>query len=94
MIAGLDGRNTGADLDHHSSAFVPQYGGERALRVVAGQRESISVAHAGSLHLDQHFASPRALQLNVHDFKGFARLEGDSCACFHEDGLILWKKIC
>ncbi len=83
---GFDGGDTCADLQHHARAFMAEYGGKCAFRVVARQGEGIGMADARRLHFYQHFTGPGALQVNVYDFEGFARLEGDSCACFHGDG--------
>ena len=83
MIAGRHAAHTGAGLQHDPRALVAQNGRECAFRIVAGERKRIGMADPRGLDLDQHFAGAGSVQIDLHDFEGFSRLQGDCCVCFH-----------
>ena len=89
VIAGLQGGDPFPDFQNDSSAFVAQDRGKQSFRISARQGEFIGVADACGLHLDQHLARAGAVEIYIHDFKGFSGLNGDGG--FGEHGiLLLW----
>ncbi len=62
-----------AHFHHDAGAFVAQYGGKEALRILAGERECIGVANAGVRDLYQHLALARRFNVDLDDsWRGLA----------------------
>jgi hypothetical protein len=57
MVALLQRRDAGADIDDHARALMAEDGRENALGIGAGPGEFVGVADAGGLDLDQNFAA-------------------------------------
>ncbi len=83
VVALLQGRDAGADLDHHAGTLVAQDGGKDAFRIGARQGEFVRVADARGLDFDQAFALLGAVQFDGFDGQGGAGLEGDGGAGLH-----------
>ena len=83
MIALLQGRHAGPDLDHHAGTLMTKDRGKDAFRIGARQGEFIRVADARGFDLDQAFALLGAVQFDGFDGKGGAGLEGDGGAGLH-----------
>lgn len=67
MIALLEGRHSGADVDDDARAFVTEDDGEKTLGVAAGPRELVGVADPRRLDLDEHLSGLRSLEVDVFD---------------------------
>ena len=67
MVAALQGRDAGTDIDHDTRAFVAQDRGENAFRVGARAGELVGVADPSRLDLDEHLARSRAVELHGLD---------------------------
>ena len=83
MIPRLDAGDALADLDDDARALVAENDRKDALRIIAGQRESIGVAHPGMRNLDEHFTLLGRGDVDLDDFEWLACLEGNSGARFH-----------
>ena len=77
MIAGLERCHAFADFHTDARALMAKNGGKAPFGIFARQGESIGVADAGRPKLDQHFAVPRPVEVDVGDFERLARLERD-----------------
>ena len=77
VIARFQRGDPWPDLEHDARAFMAQDRGEQPFGIGARQGEFIGVAKAGGLDLDQDLARLGAVQVDVHDFKRLARLQGD-----------------
>jgi len=84
VVAGRNRCHASADLDDHARAFVPEDGGEQALRVLARERVVVGVADAGRLDLDQHLAGARAIEIQLDDLERLLGRERDGRAGLHE----------
>jgi hypothetical protein len=73
VIAFLDARHAGAHVDDDTGAFMTQYGGKQALRIVARAREFVGVAHARRFDFDQHFTGPRTIEPDGFDAQRHSR---------------------
>ena len=82
-------RDAGTDVDDDARALVSEDDGKESLRIGAGARELVRVTHAGRFDLDEHFAGPRPLQLDLFDDERLPRLVCNGCACSH--GSPLWS---
>jgi hypothetical protein len=91
VVTWFDGCDAIADIDHDSSALMSKNSRKRALRIVARQCKSVSVADAGGLDLHHDFTCPRSFKVNVYNFKWLPRSKCDSCACFHFDNPVYPK---
>ena len=89
MIAGLQGGDAFPDFQNDSSTFVAQNRGKQSFRISARQGEFIGVADACGLHFDQHLARAGAVEIYIHDFKGFSGLNGDGG--FGAHGILLFR---
>ena len=78
-------RDARPDIDHDAGALVPEDRREQAFWVGTGQRELVGVADAGGLHLDQHFAGLRSLEVNLHDLKRLRLFQSNGGAGFHRN---------
>ena len=83
MIAGFQAGDARPDLHHHARTFVAEDGGEQALGVQPIEGVGVGVADPGGLDLDQHLAGAGAFEIDLDDFEGTFRLEGDGGAGFH-----------
>ena len=83
VVALLQRRDAGADVDDDARAFVAEDHREQAFGIAARTREFIRMADAGRLDLDQHFAGLRAGEIDVDDFERLAGLPGDGSARLH-----------
>ena len=72
-----------AHVDDHAGPLVPEDHREEPLRVGARPRELVRVAHAAGPHLDQHLASPGAVEIHGFDDERLACAISDGGACFH-----------
>ena len=73
VIALLERRHAGADVDHDARALVAEDRRKEALRIRAGARVFVGVADAGRLDLDQHLARLGGSEID--------RLDGEGCPC-------------
>ena len=89
MIALAYARDVPADLDHNPAAFVAENRGKDALRVIAGEREGVGMAHAGRLDPHQDFSGLRPLDVDFFQLQRFAGFPGDSGTRFHGQVLSL-----
>lgn len=80
--------HAGADVDHHTGAFVTQNRREGTFWVFTRQGELVGMAQAGGLDLNQHLAFARAIQLHGFDGKGFAGFKSHGSTDVH--GVSLW----
>ena len=72
VVALFHARHALADIDHHARAFMAEDRRKQSFRIGAGKRELVRMADAGSLHLDQHFAFPRTVEIDLHDLQRLA----------------------
>ena len=73
------------DIDHDAGTLVPEDRREQAFRIRTGQCELVRVADARGLHLDQHFAGLRSLEVNLHDLKRLRLFQSNGGAGFHRN---------
>jgi len=90
VIALLQRRNAGADVDHDACAFMPENRRENTLRVGARQRVVVGVAYPGGLDFDQHFTEFRAVQIDGFDAQRDAGFPGNCGFGFHGDRMRRW----
>ncbi len=83
VIARLDAGDALADLDDDARALMAENDRENALRIVAGQRESVGVAYPGMRDFDEHFTFLGRCDIDLDDFERLACLEGYGGARFH-----------
>jgi hypothetical protein len=62
---------------------VPEHRGEEPLRIGAGQRVGVRVAHPGGSEPHQTLALPGPLELDLFDLQRLAGLEGHGGANLH-----------
>jgi len=77
VVAGLDRRDALADGFDDARALVSEDDGEGALRVLAGERVGVRVAHARVVDLDADFAGARREDLDVFVAELLAGAPGD-----------------
>src|SRR4051812_24711143 len=77
VVVDRDARHAGTDLAHDAGTLVAEDRREEPFRVGARQRVVVGVADAGRLHLDQHFAGARALEVDGLDRERGAGLPRD-----------------
>jgi hypothetical protein len=83
VIALLERRDAGPDVDDDARAFVPEDRREESLRVRAGAGVFVGVADARGLDLDQHLACLRSGQVDHLDGQGGSRLVRNRRPDFH-----------
>ena len=84
MVARLEAADPGADLADDAGTLMPQDRREHAFRISARQGKCIGVADAGGHDLNQHLASARAVEIDLHDFKGLAGFNGNCGTGLHD----------
>ena len=90
VIALLQRRHAGADVDHDAGALVAEDRRKQALRIRARAREFVGVADAGRLDLDQHLAGLGSREIDRLDDEWCARLVRNCRANLHRRFLGDW----
>ena len=67
MIALLQRRYAGPDVDYDARAFMAKDGGEYAFRVSAGECVVVGMANASGFDFYEHLARFRAFEINGFD---------------------------
>jgi len=84
MIAGLEIRDAGADIEHDARAFMAEddreYGADRAM---AFEHPEIGMAEARGLELHQHLAGRRRIELDLLDGHPAVGFIGDRRFCLY-----------
>ena len=83
VVTLLHGRHARPDIDDDAGALMAQDGWKQAFRVGAGKCEIVRVADARGLHLDQHLAGFRPLEVDLHDLERLALLQCNGGTGFH-----------
>jgi hypothetical protein len=83
VVADLQRRHPGSDLDDDARALVAEDGREEPLGVGAAARELVGVANTGGLQLDEDLTGFGPFEIDFFDNQGFSGFVGDGGARFH-----------
>jgi hypothetical protein len=83
MVTGLNRSYACANFANDTCAFMAKHAGEDSLAVKTVKCIGVGMANAGSLDLDQHFASLWAFQIQFYNFKRLFRFKRYGCAGLH-----------
>jgi len=89
MIANGQRSNTITDGFDNATAFMAENGREDAFWIVAGKREGIGMADAGSDDSDEHFTRLRRLDIHFNDLQGLVGGKGYGGTGFYCHGSAL-----
>ena len=91
MIAFLDGRHAGSNINDDARPFMPKNHRKQPFGVGAGAREFISVTHAGGFDFDQHLSGLGSVELHRHHFERLPGRIPNRCFGLHVAYSSLYK---